>query len=181
MFFWLIVVPLNCNFGGFKTTYLRISLEYQPLEDVKPSILASKPSLTYTLIGSWCKSTSRMFLITFFKVLFVKSYEMLRDLWWTLSLLPSFMVLIFLFLLTWATWRGYHHYWVILRHEVGWPLKRYYICLGPLLNIFKVHCTSPQLCFSIPSGQYPCRGPFEQDYLCFWSPFDLVSPSWALG
>jgi hypothetical protein len=50
--------------------------------------LTSNPSSTYTLIRSWCKSTSKMFLISFFFIFFLENSKMLRDLWWTLSLLP---------------------------------------------------------------------------------------------
>ncbi len=50
-FFNLLVVALSYNFEGhFKNTYPPINLEYQPLEVVKPSLLAFEPSSTYTLI-----------------------------------------------------------------------------------------------------------------------------------
>jgi hypothetical protein len=66
---------------------------------VKPYFLASKPSSTYTLIGSRHKLISKMFLIMFFKLLFKKSYKMSGDLWRTLSpLLGCSMVLILLFI-----------------------------------------------------------------------------------
>jgi hypothetical protein len=37
--------------GPFRNTYPPISLDYRPLEAVRPSLLTSEPSLTYTLIG----------------------------------------------------------------------------------------------------------------------------------
>jgi hypothetical protein len=50
-FFDLLIVPLSYNFEGhFKSTYFPISLEFQPLEAVKPSVLAFEPSVTHTLI-----------------------------------------------------------------------------------------------------------------------------------
>ncbi len=55
--------------GPFRSMYLHISLEYQPLEAMRPSFLASKPSSTYTVVESWCKSMLKMFSITFFKLL----------------------------------------------------------------------------------------------------------------
>jgi len=182
-FFDLLVVPLSYTFGGrFKSTYPPISLEYWPLEAMKPSILALEPSLTYTLIGLWCKLILKMLLITFFKLLFLKMYEMLGDLWWALSLYRVILWCSFFSLLpTWITWRGGHHYWIIFRHEAMWSLRRFFICHGPLLNILRNHCVSPQLCFSIRSGWYPHCGPFESDYFCFWPPFDLVNLSWAKG
>ncbi len=38
--------------GPFQLTYPPINSKFQPLEVVKPSFLALKPCLTYTLIGS---------------------------------------------------------------------------------------------------------------------------------
>jgi len=98
-FFDLLIIPLSYNFGGcFKITYPSTSLEYWPLDVVKPSFLASKPSSTYTLIASWCKSTLKIILIIFFKLIFLKSYGIRRDLWWALCpLLAWFMVLIIFF------------------------------------------------------------------------------------
>ncbi len=43
--------------GNFKSTYPPINLEFRPLEAMKPSYLASKPSSNYTLIGLKCKPT----------------------------------------------------------------------------------------------------------------------------
>ncbi len=102
VFSWFISRSIELQLqGSFQEHYPHVNLEYQPLEDVKPSFLASKPSSTYTLIGSWCKSTSKTFLITFFELLFLKNYEMSGDFWQALSFLPScFMVLIFLFSIT---------------------------------------------------------------------------------
>jgi hypothetical protein len=51
VFFDLLVIPLSFNFKGhFKSTYPPISLEYWPLEVVRPSLVAFEPSSTYTLI-----------------------------------------------------------------------------------------------------------------------------------
>jgi len=144
-----------------------ISLKYQPLKVVKPSLLTSRPSLTYTLIGSWCKLTLKMFLITFFKLLFLESCKMLGDLWQASSPLPSFFrCSFFSLILAWVAWEEVHHYWVFFKQEVKWPLKRYFICLGPLLRILKNHYANPQLCFSIPSRQYTHCGPYERNCLC---------------
>jgi hypothetical protein len=116
------------------------------MEVVRPSFLASKPFLTYTLIRSWCKSTSKTLLITFFELLFLKNYVMPRGIWRTFSPLPSCFVCSFFFLLlTWVACGRGHHYWVIFRHEARWPLKRFFIYFGPLLNSFKNHHTGPQL------------------------------------
>jgi hypothetical protein len=107
---------------------------------VEPSFLALEPFLTYTLIGSWCKLMSKIFLITFFEMLFLKNYGLLENLWWALSFLPScFIVFIFSLLLAWGTWKRGHHYWIIFKHEVGWPFSRSFICFGPLLNTFRNH------------------------------------------
>ncbi len=84
--FDLLLVPLFYNFGGhFRSTYFPISLGYQPLEALKPSLLAFKPSSTYTLIGLWCRSTLKIFLILFRKLLFLENYVRLGGLWQTLS------------------------------------------------------------------------------------------------
>ncbi len=89
-FFGLLVIPLSYNFGGhFRNTYPPISLEYRPLEAMRPSFLASEPSSTYTFIGPWCKLTSKMLLITFFKLLFLNNCVMSRSFWRVLSSLPS--------------------------------------------------------------------------------------------
>jgi hypothetical protein len=149
---------------------------------VKPSFLASEPSSTYTLIGFWCKSMSKMFLITFFALLFLKNYKMLGFLWRALSLLLGcFMVLFFIILPTWATWKMGHHYWIIYMHESKWPLRRSFICPGPLSSIRRNHYMGPKLCLSIPSKWYPHHGPYEWNYPCLWPPFDLISLSWAQG
>ncbi len=51
-FFDLLVVPLSYSFKGhFRNTYPPTSLEFQPLEVIRPSLLAFEPFLTYTLIG----------------------------------------------------------------------------------------------------------------------------------
>jgi hypothetical protein len=73
-FFDLLVIPLFYYFKGcFKSTYLPISLEFWPLEVTRPSFLASKPSSTYTLIGSWCKShVTNAFNNVFWVVIFRK-------------------------------------------------------------------------------------------------------------
>ncbi len=52
VFFQLLITPMLYNFEGhFWSTYPPISLEYQPLEGLKPSLLAFNLSLTYTFIG----------------------------------------------------------------------------------------------------------------------------------
>ncbi len=180
-FFDLLVVWLSYSFEGhFKNTYLPISLEYKPLEVVRPFLLVSKLSLTCTLIGPWWRSTLIMLLITFFKLLFLKSYMMLGGFWWALSPLPScFMVHIFLKLPAWATCGGGHHYWFIFKHEAGWPPRRSFICFGPLLSFSKNHYAGPQLCLSIPNGQYPHHGAYEWNFMRLWPPFDPISPSWV--
>jgi hypothetical protein len=59
---------------------------------------------------------------------------------------------LFSLLLTWvASGRG-HHYWIIFKHEEGGPLRRSFICFGPLSSSPKNHYVSPQLLFSIPSN-----------------------------
>jgi hypothetical protein len=136
--------------------------------------------LTNTLIGLWCKLTSKTFLITFFKMLFLENYEMLGVIWQTLSHLPScFMCSFFSLLPAWATWRRGHHYWIIFKHKVKWTRWRSFIFPSPLSNIPKNHCASPKLCISIPSGRYPHCEPYEQNYPCFLSPFNPVNLSWA--
>jgi hypothetical protein len=53
VFLRLISRSIVLHFGGhFKSTYPPISLEYRPLEVVRPSLLTFKPSSTYTLIRS---------------------------------------------------------------------------------------------------------------------------------
>ncbi len=111
-FFNLLVISVSYNFGGhFKNTYPPISLEYQPLEAMRPSFLAFEPFLTYTLIGPWCKSTLKMFLIAFLELLFLKNCVMSRGLWWSLSpLLGCFMVFIFLFITSMGSmWNGWFY------------------------------------------------------------------------
>jgi len=83
----------------FKSTYPLISLKYWPLKIVKPSFLTSKTSSTYTLIELWCKLTSKILLITFLQLLFLKNYGMLKVFWRALSLLPKkFIVFNFFFI-----------------------------------------------------------------------------------
>ncbi len=53
-----------------KWTYPPINSEFQLLEAMRSSFFASKSSLTYTLIGSWCMSMLNTFLITFLELLF---------------------------------------------------------------------------------------------------------------
>jgi hypothetical protein len=78
VFLWLISCSIVYNFRGhFKSTYSPINLEYWSLEAMKPSLLAFEPSLTYTLIGPWCKLMLKTFLITFLELLFVNNYVML--------------------------------------------------------------------------------------------------------
>jgi hypothetical protein len=48
-FFNLLVFPLSYSFGVISRAPI-INLEYRPLDAMKPSLLASKPSSTYTLI-----------------------------------------------------------------------------------------------------------------------------------
>jgi len=51
VFIQLISCSLSYNFKGyFNNTYLAISLGYQTLEAMKPSLLAFKPSLIYNVI-----------------------------------------------------------------------------------------------------------------------------------
>ncbi len=119
-------------------------LKYRPLEAMRPSFLTSKPSSTYTLIGSWYMLMSKTFLIGFFKLIFLENYVMLRGLWQALSLLACcFMCSFFFLLLAWSTCGRGHHYWIISRHETWWPPKRSFSCFGPLLNSFKNHCVGP--------------------------------------
>jgi hypothetical protein len=108
-FFDLLIIPLFYSFGGhFRSTYPSINLEYQPLEVMRPSLLASELSSTYTLIGPWCRSMSKMLLITFFKLLFKNNYVMLKNFWRALSPLPGyFMVFILLFITNMGDmWKG---------------------------------------------------------------------------
>jgi hypothetical protein len=147
---------------------------------MKPSLLASEPSLTYTLIGPWCMSMSKTLLITFLELLFLKNCVVTGGLWQALSFsLNWFMAFIFSLLLAWATCGGGHHYWIIFSHVVGWPFRRSFICFGPFSNSFRDHHMGPQLHLSILSRWYPHHGAFEWDYLCFWPSFDLISLSWA--
>jgi hypothetical protein len=109
VFLWLVNCSIVLYFGGrFRSTYPPISLEYQPLQIMKPSLLTFEPFLTYTLIGPWRRLTSKMFSITFFELLFLESCVMSRGLWQTLSfLLNCFMVLILFFITNMGgMWRG---------------------------------------------------------------------------
>jgi hypothetical protein len=155
-------------------------LEYWFLEVVRPSFLTFKPTSTYTLIRSWCRSMLKMLIIMFLELLFLKSCVMLGGLGRTLSFLQScFMVFIILFISSMGDiWRGYQH-WIIFKHEEGWPLKRSFIYFGPLLNFFGNHHVGRQLCLSIPIKWYAHRGAYEWDYSLLWPPFDLISPSRA--
>jgi len=107
-----------------------INLEYSPLEAVRSSFLVSKPSLTYTLIRPWCKSTSKTLLIMFFKLLFLESYGC-RGAFGEHSPLSQVVLpcSFYSLLLAWVTCGRGHHYWVIFRHEARWPLK------GPLFAL----------------------------------------------
>jgi hypothetical protein len=52
--FDLLIIPLSFSFEGhFKSTYPFISLEYWPLEAMKPSLLAFEPSLTPNWAMMW--------------------------------------------------------------------------------------------------------------------------------
>jgi hypothetical protein len=166
--------------GHFKSIYPPISLEYWPLELVRPSLLAFMPSLTYTLIGLWWKSTLKTFLITFLELLFLESCVMPRGFWWALSPLPCCVWYSFFFLLlTWVACGRGHHYWIIFMHKAWWPPKRYLICFGPLSNSFKDHRLGPQQRISITNEQYPHHGAYEWDYPCLWPLVDPINHSWA--
>ncbi len=158
-FFDLLVIPLSYNFGGhFRSIYPFINLEYRPLEVMRPS----EPSSTYTLIGPWCKSMLKMLLITFFKLLFLESCVMLKSFWQALSHYQVILWCSFFFLLpAWAACGGGHHYWTIFRHEVGWPPKKSFIYFSSLSNFLKDDFVGPQLCLSIPNGQYPHCGAYD--------------------
>jgi len=124
---------------------------------------------------------SKIFLITFLKLLFLKSFEMPRVFWWALFLLPNcFMVFIHVFNTNMGNMKRGHHYWIILKHKAGWPPKRSFVYLAHYRTL-KDHYTCPQLCLSIFNKKYSHHGPYEQNYLCFWPPFDLISMSWALS
>jgi hypothetical protein len=120
-------------------------------------------------------------LLVFLELLFFVSYKMLKDLWQTLSIFTMLFYDVHSSLYYWHGQheRGGHHYLIFFKHEVRWPHRRSFICLSPLLNTSKNHCASPQLCFSIPNGQYPHCGPYERNYFCIWPPFDPISLSWA--
>ncbi len=109
VFFQLISHSIVLQLWGFFTnTYSPISLEFWPLEVVRPSLLAFKPSLTYTLIGPWCRSMLKTLLITFFKLLFLEGCVIPGGLWQALSpFLGCFMALILLFTTSMGNmWKG---------------------------------------------------------------------------
>jgi hypothetical protein len=134
--------------------------------------LTSKPSLIYTLIGSWCKSTLKKLLITFFELLFLENYEMRKVFWWTLSPLPGcFIVFIFLFTTNMGNMKRGSPLLNHLQAQGRVTLKRSFICLGPLLNIPKDHYANLQLCLSIPRKWYPHHGPFGWNYPCLLTTF----------
>ncbi len=137
-FFNLLIDPLSYNFGGhFKSTYPPISLEYWPQEVMRPSLLAFKPSLTYTLIGLWRKLTLKILLITFFKLLCLKNCVMLGAFGKHYPLYQVVLWYSFFFLfLAWATCREGHHYWIIFRHEARWPLMKFLNYFGPLWGLW---------------------------------------------
>jgi hypothetical protein len=122
-FFNLLVAPLFYNIGGhFRSIYPPTNLEFQPLEVMRSSFLAFKPSSTYTLIGPWCKSMLKTLLLTFLQLLFFKSYVMSGGFGEHCSLYRVILWHSFFSLLpTWATCGGDHHYRVIFRHEARWP------------------------------------------------------------
>ncbi len=134
---------------------------------MRPSFLASKPSLTYTLIGLWCKLMLKTFLIMFFELLFLNSCVISRGLWWSLSpLLGCFIVFILLFITSMGgIWKG-HHYQIIFWHEVRWPHRRSIICFVPLSSSFKDHHACPQLRLSILNKGYSHHGAYEWNYVC---------------
>jgi len=144
-FFDLLVIPLFYSFRGhFRSTYPSINLEYRPLEVMRPSLLASEPSSTYTLIGPWCRSMLKMLLIIF------SSYYFKKVMWcWGAfgEHYPLYQVVLwcsFFFLLpTWATCGRGHHYRIIFRHEARWPPKKSFICFGSLSNFPKDHFVGP--------------------------------------
>jgi hypothetical protein len=116
--FWMS--PVWSEFEGhFKSNCSLISLEHQPLEVVRPSLLASEPSSTsstYTLIGPWCRSMLKTHLKAFLKLLFLESCVMSGAFG---EHCPFYKVVlwcsIFSLLLTWATCGGDHHYWIIFK------------------------------------------------------------------
>jgi hypothetical protein len=147
---------------------------------MRPSFLAFEPSLTYTLIRPWCKLMLKTLSIVFSELLILESCVMSGGLWQALSPLPScFITFIFSLLPTWVACGRGHHYWIIFRHKTRWPIRRSFICFGPLSNSLRSHHTSPQLHISIPSGWYPHRGAFEWDNLRFLPSFNPISPSWV--
>jgi hypothetical protein len=91
-------------------------------------------------------------------------------LWYSFSLFP-----------TRVTCERGHHYWIIFKHEVGWPLRRSFICFGPLSSFLKDHRVGLNLRLSIPSGRYAHCGAYEWDCSCLWPPFDPNSLNWVGG
>jgi hypothetical protein len=115
-------------------------LEYRPLEVVTSSLLASKLSSTYTLIGPWCKSMLKTFLIMFLELLCLDNCAMLGGFWWILSLLPCYLMVLNYFLLrAWAACGRGHLYWIIFKHEARWPFRRSFIWFCPLSNFPRDH------------------------------------------
>jgi hypothetical protein len=100
MFFWLISLSIILQLWRLFQDHLSPhQFEILAPKDCATIFFKLKPSSTYTLIWLWCKLTSKMFVITFFKLLFLRNYGMLKVFWRGLSPLPScFMVFNFLFI-----------------------------------------------------------------------------------
>ncbi len=111
----------------FRNIYPPISLEYRPLEAVKPSLSISKPSSTpgtceailfniRTFLGlhpNWVMMQVDINNIfnSVFQVVILESYVMLMGFWWASSLYQVILWCSFFSLPpTWATCGGGHHY-----------------------------------------------------------------------
>ncbi len=130
---------------------------------MKPSFLASNPSSTYTMIGLWCRSMSKMFFIAFFELLFLKIVSCQGAFH---EHCPLYQVVLwcsfFSLLPTWATCGRGHHYWVIFRHKARRPHKRFFICFGPLSISPKTIVQAPRCIFPSLIGDTHIMGPMSE-------------------
>jgi hypothetical protein len=110
-----------------------------------------------------------MLLITFLELLFLENYEMSKDLWQSLSLLPScFMVLIIIFIISMGNIRRGSP---LLNHLQAWgrvtPLKGSLFALARYRTFLKTISRAPNCVFPSVVNDAHIMGPMRETVYTF--------------
>jgi hypothetical protein len=156
-------------------------LKVSTFKVMKPFFLALKPSLTYTLIGLWCKLMYKMLLIVILKLLFLESYKMLKNLLWTLSLLLGcFMVFIFLFITNMGNMnKGF----IVIKSSSGMrqgdPLNAPLFAFSHYWALVETIAWTPNFVFASLMDDNNIVGLMNEGCFYLWPPFNPLSPCLA--